>query len=251
MVVFWVRPYTNIKKPAFGTTVSPFMRKGRMPGQGLYQKPVYLLLLLLPGLLPAQINLYNNSLTDTSLHIIYLGTPNEMVVTGAPDTRNLKLNVRHGDINPDKYRANVFGFYLEDDEYTADTFKVYAGEKLLLKKVFVYRPLGIPGFKVAHSADTVLSMEELVTEPVIEFFPANQYKYPHHQILSFSLDIFRKQQADTLHFYVVDGNRFPEEQTNVLMGLQSGDKIKISNVIAHCTGCRLKLRLRPKTIRIK
>lgn len=222
-----------------------------MPTQGLFQTLVYLLPLLLPGLLPAQINLYNHSLTDSSLHLIYLGAHNEMVITGATNTRDLNLKVLHGDITPDKYRANVFDFYLEDDDYASDTFKVYAGEKLVLKKVFVYRSLGIPQFKVAHSADTVLSMEELVTEPVIEFFPANQYKYPYHQILSFNLDIFRKQQADTLHFYAVDGNRFPEEQTNVLMGLQSGDKIKISNVIAHCTGCRLKLRLRPKTIRIK
>jgi len=219
-----------------------------MKSAALFKKTLFWLFTLVSGLLQAQVGLYNNSLTDTTLALVYTGANNDLVVTGVPDTRQLRIWSHTGKITPDDEKGNVFHFYNERLT-TTDTFEVYNGQTFLLRKVFIQKQLQVPQITLGGIIDTVMKKEQILANPVLRIHYSDYYIY-HYKIDKFEMELYPRF-GEPFNFGITESDSLSQIQLDRIKSLEKGDRIKLFHVTLSCPGCRMRARLRPVTIRIE
>lgn len=200
-----------------------------------------------PTLAPAQVKMYNTSLTDSLLPLVYHGVDNKLTITGVHGSR-LNLTSGYGRIRPDFDNNNVF-YYRNDQLVKYDTFRLYDGNKLLLTTVLEQKFLARPVTSVAQSTDSVISKEKLAADPVIDVFRDDLF-INNFYVVKFEMDIY-PQTGEPVLYGVTEGDRLTPEQVKKIQSLQKSDIIRLYNVIANCPGCLMKSRLKPVEIRVE
>ena len=128
---------------------------------------IFIILLAIPLMTKAQIEVFNTSLNDSSLHVVYKFQNNYIKVYGFSDYSKIRLILGNNEYKSDN-GSNKFVIEFDDGKEDTDTLKILQQDNLVF-----YCPVKIsqlPQYKIicGISADTVKSVDELLSFPYLQ-----------------------------------------------------------------------------------
>lgn len=197
-------------------------------------KYIFILIsLLFTTVCDGQINIINQSLTDSSLNILYIGVDNRIKVAGYNDTYSLTITGAGGTF-----------FKIEKNKYVVTVrsptklceIMLLKGNKNVFKKTFrteyiKSEPLAtLAGFK-----DTAIKASRILLNPFISVIQPGCYYNNGNRVISFNA-VFIQGADSTLTFTA--GNQLSEEQIQLIKQLSFDDIIYFDDIRATCYSCR-------------
>ena len=192
------------------------------------KKVISFLLFLLPIALSAQIDIFNLSLTDSSLNYIYMGVENKLRVTGLANTDNIKLVLSNGKTVQDTIEKNIF--YARVSNFNIDTAKLYRNDSLILKKEFVNTKINAAKTIFAGLTDSTATVDQIFSGKAVLDFTIPLCEYNFNTTISSFKVVFMRKNGFVLKTYLVKGNQLSGEQLIVLKQLEKGDKIIFTEI---------------------
>jgi hypothetical protein len=192
----------------------------------------------------AQVAIKNMSLIKPDTNILIQHMDNKIQVLGI--NQKAYLTSKNG-ASISTYDNNTF--VIKPKTLMPDTFLVYAGEKLLLKKVFFIDTL--PEIKIqlgAIQGDTATVSEILANKAVMAVLKGSLYYFPI-RILSFTTTFMYPAGEMQTHFISTQGNTLSPEQIAIIKNLHKNSKILFDDILAVAADARTR-RLKPFYITI-
>ena len=207
-------------------------------------KWLFCIQILFPLFIHGQIEIYNRSLTDSTLNILYSGIENHMRLKGIGNSKNYTVSISTGEtLAIDQGRFDVYG---RSDSLTILTIK--KNDKKIFQKTYTVRPLKKMVVRVGLIKDSIASKNEVLANPFLNALIPESFWNCKFYITSFSAT-FIVNRIDSL-FTESKYSTFTKEQIELLKTLSSGDRIYFSEIILGCINCRSS-KLPPFTLYIK
>lgn len=180
-----------------------------------------------PAFSSGAVEMFNLSLTDSSLNYLYMGVTNKLRVTGLENYEGLKLSLGNGTATQDTVTKNIFTVSV--NKFGVNMLVLYQNETEVLKKEFTNAPVNKPFGMLAENKDTIQAVLKIYPNPVVGFYiPVCDYNF-QAKVVSFKVT-FKRKTGYVLKTYAVNGNKLYGEHLLVLKQLEPGDKIVISDV---------------------
>jgi len=169
----------------------------------IMRKTILTILTLISLSCKAQIGIYNTSLTDTTLNILYI-YPNILTVYGI-DNYKLKstsdLQIDKLSYGSDYYYINVY------PRIKTDTIQVIVNDRVIYQRGFVTHKMPYPKIILGETEDTILSLNEITKSPQLNvILPDCFYKHSYN-VVNFKVYFYlystkikkRKRKIDTYY----------------------------------------------------
>ena len=182
----------------------------------------------------SQIDIINQSLTDSSQKILYAGTENVIVVKGLENT-SYKINITGGGAFINKIENNIYAVRAITSKEICE-ISVTKNNKNVFRKSFTVKEIEswlaatIGGFK-----DTIIRKERIFINPFISIIIPGSYYRHNYEVISFNA-IFIQNGGSSITTAV--SNMLSEEQIKYIKQLSSGDQIIFNQIRATCPDCR-------------
>jgi hypothetical protein len=165
--------------------------------------------------------LVNMSLTKPEKAILYTGVDNVLMLKGEVPGKYLQIERSNG---PVEWKGGTqLRAIVRYEQPCTDTFRVYAGEKLVIEKVFEVKPLGTLKAGLKGTRDTLLSATELATITGLELTMPETYYRPRNKILGYTISIFR--DGKKLRVFKMENIAFTEEVKKYFQSLLPASRI--------------------------
>ncbi len=238
-------------------------------------KTIFIYLLIFSSLSSfAQVDIINQSLTDSSLNILYIGCNNRIKILGFENDTSLRLVSSHPRTSIRKYENNVFR--VGSHKIEPDTLRVYKGDSLIKMEMFDTYYLRDPIPQFGNITDTVATIKEIISNPTLSaIIPNNYYTGRKYYVISFNLfiiksgdttEIYNKRRIEVLTFYdnngkkrrflyielnwdatpiegrpnSTDGSKLTKKQIRAIRRLKPGDKVCIERIKTFTVGGSLR-----------
>jgi len=193
-----------------------------------------LVLSLSPAAIFAQIDIFNNSLTEPEVNVLYRGVENEMRITGVECDSTLMLTSTTGEVRPSR-RADHCSFTIYPNFCLKnDTLRVFRGDTLLFFKIYEYRSVGRPDVRYGTHQDTLLTVEEVLSDPSFYVVIPGCYYRHNSRVRSFRVSLFHAN-GDTIELFdQTNGRQLTNQQINAISALNPGDVIWFTDLTSRC-----------------
>jgi hypothetical protein len=197
-----------------------------------------------------QPELYNYSIIDSSVNVVYAGADNRMVLTGITKTRGLHMRSGQHTIYHHPDSINIFHIRADRPVGKGDTLSIYINDSLILKKAYRFMYLPVPEYSLAGFKDTTATVKAILDNPVLEvILPGCIYKM-HMYVQRYEMELITDQKGIPTQFQAKRVYRLPDDELESIKQLQPGDQINFSYFLASCSYCKYPSKLRPMTIGI-
>ena len=145
-------------------------------------------------------DIYNTSLLDTTLGIVYLGVENDIVIFGVEPSDALELvHTSRGSISASEHAPGHFRLVPEGistgmdrslalGEVANDTLRVLVRDQVVLERVFTMHRIPNPEMRFGNLEDTIVSVEEILVDPRLRVVMPNcEWEYRENDVLGYSL----------------------------------------------------------------
>lgn len=128
------------------------------------------------------------------------------------------------------YDSNTY--IIKPKSLVPDTLYVYAGEKLLLKKIFRVDTLPELKIQLGSIQDDTATISEMLANKVVMAVFKNSLYYLPIRILSFTTTFIDAPSHMQPNFISVRGNTLSTEQIAIIKTLQQNNKILFEDILA-------------------
>lgn len=199
---------------------------------------ILLSVIIFPFNLPAQVNVINRSLTDSSKKIVYTGVDNRLEITGLESFKTITITTNRGSLS----KAGRLIYTLRTtSEYSFFITVIKDGLTVYYEK-FNSEELSEPIARIGNIKDTIGTVDDILSNPVLSVdFPGSLYR-DTCKVTEFE---FRDDSNDE-PLRSTD-NKLTEEQIKVIKKTKKKEDIIVENISAACGGSVIEL----KALRIK
>ncbi len=173
------------------------------------------------------VQLLNTSLSKPHEAVMYTGVFNHIVVKGDVPGKHLLLERSGG---PLEMRAGTAIrtklFYKEPG---TDTLRLYAGDSLIIEKIYTIRTLGPAAASLKNNRDSLVSTEAILEANELEVYFVNSLYKPIPANRGCTVEIYNAQQKKVISLRLAD-KIFTDEFRKELMKAGSGFRIVFSNI---------------------
>ncbi|MBN8667252.1 MAG: hypothetical protein J0M30_07065 [Chitinophagales bacterium] len=207
---------------------------------------LYILFSLQISLL-AQPKFFNLSSQDPNDKELYIGVENYIgLQTSTYFVKNVRFSISHGTltkVGPNKYLINVAA-------EKPDTLKLYEDDSLVHSETYQVKKVPYPIAQLANTKDTLLTVKQILANPIISvYLPDCKYKH-QFQVLSFRTRFSKSNMNLLASFDLSIGSYLPDKQIKTVKSLKTNDKIQFYDIIYKCPKCGTQ-QLNSLTITIK
>jgi hypothetical protein len=175
--------------------------------------------LFLASVCKGQINIINQSLTDSTLNILYIGVDNRIKVTGYNDSYNLTITGGGGSL----YKTGKNEYIVHSSTPTMlCELVILKGTKHIFRKSYEVRTISTPIATTCGLKDTTVKAGDLLVNPFVSVFTPGCYLRLNYRIISFHATFI--QDTDST-ITISKSNMFSTEQIQMIKILKPGDKI--------------------------
>ncbi|MES2775429.1 MAG: hypothetical protein V4722_14740 [Bacteroidota bacterium] len=216
----------------------------------LWRKAFFLLFLTaisLQGMLSAQVDLVNKSSTRQDSAFLFNGVRNNVVLTGLPDLKDVKLVSRRSDIS---LPYNADGYHVRPRVTGTDTLVVFKKGKRLFTKCFYLIETADPQVAIGAYLSGPLSTGQIIANKALRVAMPGYLHGGCIVIETFQVNFVSNKMEDYNKYWNISGSIIPDQIISLIRKLIPGDKMILENIIASCSSCRSR-KLRDVTIVIK
>ncbi|MET0394223.1 MAG: hypothetical protein ABW019_13845 [Chitinophagaceae bacterium] len=200
------------------------------------KKLVLYFLCLAPIRLLSQINVYNRSLTDSTLAILYIGAENEIRIAGN-NYNSAETVVSVSGAGSQLHKTGEGDYITRVSGVGTCIFILSKGGKTIYKKEFTTALIPDAVATLAGKKDTVMRLYRVLASPFLSVtFPGCFYKHTF-SIVSFRAYFIRA--GDTSVTYS-PSHMFTAGQTAIVKQLRPGDQLWFDDIRATCADCRIR-----------
>ena len=183
--------------------------------------------------------LVNMSLTKPEKAILYTGVENVLMLKGEVPGKYLQIERSNG---PVEWKGGTqLRAVVKYETPGTDTFRVYAGEKVIIEKIFEIKPLGTLMAGLKGTRDTLLSATELAAITGLELTMPETFYRPRNKILGYTISIYR--EGKKLRVFKMENIVFTEEVKKYFQSLMPASRILFENIqVANNNGSPLVLK---------
>ena len=197
-----------------------------------------LLTILLPCCLPAQVNIINRSLTDSTMKIVYAGVDNRLEITGLENFQRITITTTRGSLAK---TGRLIYSIRTSGEYTLFISVIKDG-LIVLHEKFNSEELTEPVARIGNLKDSIGTVDDILANPVLSVdFPGTFYR-DSCKITEFE---FRDKLFESP--LKTNGNKLTDEQIELIKKTKKREDIIVENISAACGGTIIEL----KALRIK
>lgn len=199
---------------------------------------ILLSVILFPFKLPAQVNVINRSLTDSSKKIVYTGVDNRLEITGLESFKTITITTNRGSLSKS---GRLIYTLRTTSEYSFFITVIKDGLTVYYEK-FNSEELSEPIARIGNIKDTIGTVDDILSNPVLSVdFPGSLYR-DTCKVTEFE---FRDDSNDE-PLRSTD-NKLTDEQIKVIKKTKKKEDIIVENISAACGGSVIEL----KALRIK
>jgi len=199
---------------------------------------ILLSVIIFPFNLPAQVNVINRSITDSSKKIVYTGVDNRLEITGLESFKTITITTNRGSLS--KSGKLIYNLRTTS-EYSFFITVIKDGLTVYYEK-FNSEELSEPIARIGNIKDSIGTVDDILSNPVLSVdFPGSLYR-DTCKITEFE---FRDDASDE-PLRSTD-NKLTEEQIKVIKKTKKKEDIIVENISAACGGSVIEL----KALRIK
>jgi len=199
---------------------------------------ILLSVIIFPFNLPAQVNVINRSLTDSSKKIVYTGVDNRLEITGLESFKTITITTNRGSLSKS---GRLIYTLRTTSEYSFFITVIKDGLTVYYEK-FNSEELSEPIARIGNIKDTIGTVDDILSNPVLSVdFPGSLYR-DTCKVTEFE---FRDDSNDE-PLRSMD-NKLTEEQIKVIKKTKKKEDIIVENISAACGGSVIEL----KALRIK
>lgn len=199
---------------------------------------ILLSVILFPFKLPAQVNVINRSLTDSSKKIVYTGVDNRLEITGLESFKTITITTNRGSLSKS---GRLIYTLRTTSEYSFFITVIKDGLTVYYEK-FNSEELSEPIARIGNIKDTIGTVDDILSNPVLSVdFPGSLYR-DTCKVTEFEF----RDDANDEPLRSTD-NKLTEEQIKVLKKTKKKEDIIVENISAACGGSVIEL----KALRIK
>jgi GldM C-terminal domain len=181
-----------------------------------------------------QVNIINQSLTDSSLNFLYIGVDNRIRVTGLTDNYRIAISGGGGSII--KTEKNQYVVHVNSVTDLCE-LTLLKGTKSIFRKPYKVRTISTPITTVGGLKDTAIRVSLILTNPFISIVAPGCYFRLNYRVTSFEATFI--QDADSTGTTTINNdNIFSPEQIKIIKTLKPGDNIYFDNIRAIVPGNR-------------
>jgi len=218
----------------------------------------------------SQYQILNNSLTDPSIPILYVGIDNIIEVKGIDDFLDYQLNDSFKKISKENNKKSIFRIYINTSTANYDTVNLILNNQIIFTKIYKKEIIQDPIAMVGNITDSVASTQEIVSNTLLSvYIPECYYKF-NYWILSYSVyfiidgdsvpftQLYPKGSIDSIDVFTAEtykdslilftrtedyyedkiaGNHLPTALINRISKLKDGDRLVFHRIKAGCPGC--------------
>ena len=199
---------------------------------------ILLSVIIFPFNLPAQVNVINRSLTDSTKKIVYTGVDNRLEITGLESFKTITITTNRGSLA--KSGKLIYNLRTTS-EYSFFITVIKDGLTVYYEK-FNSEELSEPIARIGNIKDSIGTVDDILSNPVLSVdFPGSLYR-DTCKITEFE---FRDDATDE-PLRSTD-NKLTEAQIKVIKKTKKKEDIIVENISAACGGSIIEL----KALRIK
>ncbi len=176
----------------------------------------------------SQINIINESLTDSSKNIFYIGVDNRVRITGFPDNCRLAITGGGGTLqtsgNDHQYIVRV-STPIDDCQLI-----LLKGTKNIFRKSYLIRTIGDPVATLSGIKDTTVNRNRILFNPFLSIVIPNCYVQLNYQVISFTATFING--SDSI-LTIANGNLLSKEQVSLVKEVDAVSKIYFDNIRAY------------------
>ena len=171
----------------------------------------------------SQINIINESLTDSSKNIFYIGVDNRISIIGLADN-TIAITGGGGAI----YKTGK-GQYVVRVSTPTDDCKIILinGTKNIFRKSYKVRTIGELVATLSGIRDTTVSRNRVLLNPFLSIVIPNCFYQHNLQVVSFSAIFINNRDSITT---MANGNLLSQEQINLVKEASPGSNIYFDNI---------------------
>lgn len=193
----------------------------------------------------AQVTISNMSLVKPDSNILFQLMDNKIKVLGTNQKADI---VSQNGAHIASYDSNTF--IINPGTLTHDTILVYAGKKLLLKKIFTIDTLPELSIQLGNiQGDTATTNEIIANKILIAIFKGSLYNNPI-RVISFTTTFIGPDAEMQDNIITTQGNLLSNEQVAIIKQLKKNSKILFDDILAVGSESKTR-RLSPFTITIR
>jgi len=199
---------------------------------------ILLSVIFFPYCLPAQVNVINRSLSDSTKKIVYTGVENRLEITGLESFKTITITTNRGSLaKSGKLRYNL----RTTSEYSFFITIIKDGLTVYYEK-FNSEELSEPIARIGNLKDSIGTVDDILSNPVLSVeFPGSFY-IDSCKVTEFE---FRDDVSDAP--LKSTDNKLTEEQIKVIKKTKKREDIIVENISAECGGTIIEL----KALRVK
>lgn len=157
-----------------------------------------LILLTFESISFSQIAISNNSLTDTSLPIAYIGVDNDLSISGFKIGEKISLSSMYTSSILTKNGVNKY-IYSPSGKGNNDTLYIWKDDIIIGKQHFKIKKLNNPKVSLGNIRDSLISISQVKENPNLNIYiPDNYYSFKTHIV---SFELFKIENGDTISLY--------------------------------------------------
>jgi hypothetical protein len=171
-----------------------------------------------------QINIINESLTDDSKNIFYIGVDNRIRISVFDDNYSMAITGGGGTI-----QKTGKGQYVVRVTAVTDLCELFVlkGTRNIFRKPYVVRTINDPVATLSGIRDTTVSRNRILLNPNLSIVIPNCYFRFNYRVVSFSASFINDQDSITTFS---NGNILSPEQINLVKNAVTGSNIYFDNI---------------------
>jgi hypothetical protein len=182
--------------------------------------------------LQSQVNIYNLSLTDSSLNYLYVGVENEIKTNGMTPHHAISITGKGSTITLMRQNHYIVRVAVPTDECKVTITKA---NKQIFQKIYKIRMLSNPIATINGLRDTTMKASILMVNPFLVAHIPGSYYHVNYSVTSFRATFINSIDSTLT---TSTGNNLSAEQLKLVRSLESGDKIYFDGIRATCPDCR-------------
>lgn len=192
-----------------------------------------------------QIEIINQSLTDSSLNLLYIGVENYIEIKSQKKLKEVQLTIAGATGNLTKIGDEKFVVRVNSAD--SCTLNILQSGKLLKKKLYQIKTIPDPIATLNGIKDTTISKSKFLVNPILSIVFPNCYYRSNLQIISFQATFIESGDST---FTFAHNNYLSEEQIKLAKQLSPGSKVYFDGIRARGPDSRTSA-LKPFWIKIK
>ena len=179
----------------------------------------------------AQINIYNHSLTDTTVPVVYKHVDNYLKISGVKGI-GLKIVSTSSEI---KLSHNeLYNYKLINKLGQLDTVTILIDNKKVFSKIFKIDTITSPKAQLGNIIEGTVPKAAIIPQRQLKITLGKNYYKHHLYIGSYEATIYNSN-GEIIESSIVSGYFIPAKIADAFLKLKSGDVVLFSNIIGMCS----------------